>query len=335
MTLLLFAAAYLVLVIVTNRSALPSDRPLEIAGAASGGVAQRRLTLLDWNLGYAGLGAESEFVADGGNRLLAPSGEIVDKNLAGIVKVLAAHRADVLTLQEVSKTSFLNFWRPVWASVQAALPETASVWLSDVRSCWLPWPVRLDHGIATISRVGIAEAYSVALPVEPKLWFGLLRKQYALLVTRLPIADDTRSWVVVNLHLAAFDENGTTRREQLRAVTGFALGEHAKGNFVVLSGDWNMVLGGREFPHRTEARFLDWVHPLPADAAPTGWRVVFDAATPSVRTLHKPYVPGENFVSIIDGFLVSPNVEVESVAAVDLAFAFSDHHPVLATFRAK
>lgn len=42
--------------------------------------------------------------------------------------------------------------------------------------------------------------------------------------------------------------------------------------------------------------------------------------------------PGENYVGVIDGFVVSPNVQVQSVTTTDLGFEYSDHHPVTARF---
>ena len=55
---------------------------------------------------------------------------------------------------------------------------------------------------------------------------------------------------------------------------------------------------------------------------------------PSVRTNHQPYVPRENYTTTIDGFIVSPNVAIESLAGVDLGFENTDHQPVRARVRA-
>lgn len=49
----------------------------------------------------------------------------------------------------------------------------------------------------------------------------------------------------------------------------------------------------------------------------------------------KKYVEGENFVTIIDGFIVSPNVEIVNVQGKDLKFENSDHNPVSAVFKLK
>ena len=104
---------------------------------------------------------------------------------------------------------------------------------------------------------------------------------------------------------------------------------------MILAGDWNFQIAETNFPHTTEDRFLFWLFPFPQDALPEGWRIAADATVPSVRTNHQPYVPGENYVTTIDGFIVSPNVEVESVAGIDLGFAHSDHQPVRLRARAR
>jgi hypothetical protein len=114
----------------------------------------------------------------------------------------------------------------------------------------------------------------------------------------------------------------------------WAEGEYAAGRRVVIGGDWNFQLMETDFPHTTEERFLFWLFPFPQDALPEGWRIAADAGVPSVRTNHKPYVAGENYVTTIDGFIVSPNVAVESVEGFDLGFQHTDHQPVRIRVRA-
>jgi hypothetical protein len=53
---------------------------------------------------------------------------------------------------------------------------------------------------------------------------------------------------------------------------------------------------------------------------------------PSIRSNGTPYKQGENFVAVIDGFLVSANVEIRTVTGHDLAFRNSDHNPVSTLF---
>jgi len=46
-----------------------------------------------------------------------------------------------------------------------------------------------------------------------------------------------------------------------------------------------------------------------------------------------PYKKGVNFVTVIDGFIVSDNVEVVKCETVDTQYAYSDHNPVLMKFK--
>ena len=326
---------YVALVVAFNRSARPASGPLEIARSVELPAARRDLTIFNWNLGYAGLGRELDFVADGGSSWRAPSSAIADKNFEGIKRVISQSTADVLTLQELTTTSPLNYWQPMWAGIQAVKPKSDRVFVIDVVSSHVPPPLRLEHGLATLSHAEIQSAEAVPLPLEPGHWAGVLRKRYVLLVTRIPIAGDHRQWVVINLHHAAYDAEGATRKEQVAAVMAFGEQEYGKGHYVVMSGDWNMLIGDRKFAHQTDPRLLDWARPFPREQVRPGWQLVSDTEVPTVRQLDVPYEKGRNFVAMIDGFMLSPNVLVESVRAIDLGFAYSDHQPVVGNFLAK
>jgi hypothetical protein len=69
---------------------------------------------------------------------------------------------------------------------------------------------------------------------------------------------------------------------------------------------------------------------LTADLLPTGWRFVTDTGVPSSRLLNEPYSgnPDATQLYVIDGFILSPNVELLSVQTVDAGFRYSDHNPV-------
>ena len=109
---------------------------------------------------------------------------------------------------------------------------------------------------------------------------------------------------------------------------------YERGDHVIIGGDWNMRLALTDFAHQTDARHLFWVHDMPPDTLPEGWQWAIDPDTPTVRTLHAPYVAGQTYTMIIDGFAVSPNVEVDSVRTTASGFAHTDHHPVLGRFHA-
>ena len=65
---------------------------------------------------------------------------------------------------------------------------------------------------------------------------------------------------------------------------------------------------------------------------PEGWSYAYDLSVPSCRLLNQPYDPADAEDTqhyVIDGFILSPNVTLESVETLDEGFTASDHNPVL------
>lgn len=341
MTYLLLAGlcllAYIALVLAANRlggSAAYGSVAFE-PGMAAPDRAPSTLVVTTWNIGYAGMGAESDFFLDLGTQRRPLSAGLVDRNLAGIAAALRGLESDAVLLQEVAEPSFVTWGRNVLAGVRAALDGHAVAFAADIQTRFVPGRLGVRVGNATFSRIlprGPLEL--IRLPLEPTRLAGIFRKDYRMHVLRLA-GEDGGQWVIVNIHLSAFDTpEHRVREAQLRAVLDFAEAEYARGARVVVGGDWNLRLLPVDFPHRTEERFQFWIRDLPAGATPEGWTWATDPRVPTVRTAHQPYVPGENRALIVDGFLVSPNVQVEEVETRDLGFAHSDHQPVTARLRA-
>lgn len=326
-------------------------------------AATDRLSLMTWNIGYAGLGYDSDFVVDGGKRYLPPSKRAVKRNLAGIQAVLGSQDQDVVLVQELARPSLLTWWTHILAGVDEALPAYRRTFYADIYSKFYPPFLRTINGMATFNRIQSEGEEVVTLPLEAKSILPGVTRQYAMLVTRIPFtgrcessvsgplsrkpsldrkkggvknsAEISKIWSVVNIHLSAFDEGGVLRQAQLDAILAFARREYEAGHYVIIGGDWNLILRQSDFASTTKEEFLFWVHPFPRDVIPNGWALVADETIPSVRTNERPFVDGENYRAVIDGFLVSPNVDVLSVGGLDLGFQASDHNPVLMTAQAK
>jgi endonuclease/exonuclease/phosphatase family metal-dependent hydrolase len=288
------------------------------------------LSILTWNLGYAGLGKDADFIADGGTHLRSANKAQVEVNLAGIRQVLSGFDADLFLIQEVAGPGLLTRGVDVVGGLRQELAGSRSAYSADVKTKFLPPAWSLDHGIATFARVEARPTEIVPLPEEPTRIAWILPRLYHAQVTRLMLGG--QPFVVINIHLSAFDERANTRQLQVDAILGFAKAQFDAGAGVVIGGDWNLVLADTTFPHTTEAKYLSWVHPFPMKALPAGWRIAADPTRPTVRTNERSYHAGENYTTIIDGFIVSPNVEVRSVATTSLGFEHSDHQPVLGRF---
>jgi endonuclease/exonuclease/phosphatase family metal-dependent hydrolase len=332
--LVVLIAAFIGVFLVANHSAVGD--PGDVKRVAQEGLpsAGDTLEIVTWNLGYGGLGAGSDFVADGGEHYFPPSRAAARANAAGIRAFLETQTsADIVMLQELAGAGPVNYWTDVHREADAALASADRIFFADFKTRFMPWPLRMVHGQGIYARRAVAETDLVALPAENSGILGV-RRRYAATVARLPIAGREHGWTIVTTHLAAFDDDAIVRTRQLRELLAWAEAEYRAGQHVVIGGDFNLRLAETNFPNTTEERFLFWVYPFPPDALPEGWRIGADASTPSVRTNERPYRPGENYTTVIDGFIVSPNVSLEHVAGVDLGFAHSDHNPVQARVRA-
>jgi len=291
------------------------------------------ITVMDWNIGYAGLGKDSDFIMDGGENLLPPSREIVEVNLNGIADIMKANPADFYIIQEVSKPDMLNMGVDVLDGVRAALPDHSSWFTYDFSTRFIPTKWALKHGLSSFTPFAPDNISVRRLPNEPEKLGGIIGRQYHVQITEFK--ENGRDWALLNIHLSAFDEGGNIRVQQLEKLLEIAAEYYADGKHVIIGGDWNMQLTPTDFPNNTEMKQLFWLKVLPKEKIPSEWQLAFDTRVATVRTNYQPYIKGENYTTIIDGFLVSPNVEVVSVEGIDTNFEFTDHQPVLAQFTAR
>ena len=154
-----------------------------------------------------------------------------------------------------------------------------------------------------------------------------------MLVSRYPTSNG-KEFLLINLHLSAFDD-GSLKKQEMQYLKDFVLAEYAKGNYVVVGGDWNQSppnLSLTKFgeDYKSESFILSNIG---ADFMPDRWKWAFDSKVPSNRYLIDKYIPGKTFRCMIDFFLVSPNIEVMQNKTYDLHFRNSDHNPTSMDFR--
>ncbi|MFC2173121.1 endonuclease/exonuclease/phosphatase family protein [Acidobacteriota bacterium] len=327
-------ALYVIGVVLLNRLQLaPECDTVDVVDNPSSSLnKEKSLQILTWNIGYAGMGKEADFIFDGGKQLRPRKKEYVYGNLTGIERFLIRHYADFYLFQEVARPSLNTYGIDVSERLRKVLTRCAWCHSTDLKTRLLYRRFGLDIGNSFFSRYTIRRCTRIALPVEPNFILGCFRKHYRLLVSEIETGDST-SLFLINLHLAAFDKDAQVRNAQLKRLRAFILEQYEKGHSIVVGGDWNLRLAPVEFPHQTEDKNLFWIYDLPQQFTPSGWTWAVDQSTPTVRTAHKPFKPGTNYTLIVDGFLCSPNVSVLSVKTADLHFENTDHHPVIVTVK--
>nr|WP_321441728.1 hypothetical protein [uncultured Hyphomonas sp.] len=293
--------------------------------------AHEPLYVMVWNIGYAGLGEESDFKADGGEMLRPPGKDVVKKNLAGIQGVLKQAEPDVVLMQELAGPGFLTMGVDVLGGVKDTLADYSMFFSSDIRTRFFPGPMSLKHGLGTFMRVAHEPTEIVRIAEEPGTIMGFIKRRYHVQVTELDVSG--QAWVLINVHLSAFDEGANTRMTQVREVLDLADSYYQQGKAVAVGGDWNMRLAPTDFAYTADDSAQFWIHDFPWEELKEGWQLAIDPAVPSVRTNEQPYQAGRNYTTNIDGLLLSPNVVVESAKGFDLGFQYTDHQPVLFTLR--
>lgn len=291
-----------------------------------------------FNIGYAGNDAKQDFFMDGGKMGRASSKEQTETNMEAITSFLVSNQADFMFLQEVDLKALRTYKVDEYQLLKDSLPEYGSVFANNYHAQWVPVPVfepigYVDAGMVSMSKYKMEMANRHQLEGQESWPMKLMELDRCFVETEVKL-DNGKSLFLVNLHLSAYDEGGVLRNKQVKHLIRYMEGKYNEGKYVVLGGDWNQLLSDVQ---TKDPEFIknwpEWLVEVSDEMTATGFKFAADSTKMSVRDLAKPYVEGETFVTIIDGFLVSPNVEIVEVNTTDLNFANSDHNPVTLTFK--
>ncbi|MGN0789152.1 MAG: endonuclease, partial [Christensenellales bacterium] len=111
--------------------------------------------------------------------------------------------------------------------------------------------------------------------------------------------------------------------------------EAEKGNYVVVGGDFNHDIADSMNLFTTEQKVPEWVFKLTNDDLTNGYKFATANNVPTCRSTDMPYTKDVNYTVVVDGFIVSDNIEVKWVRNIDTDFTYSDHNPVEMSFMLK
>lgn len=309
-----------------------SVETLELPSGTRTVAAGDEVSVVSFNTGYAGLGKDADFFMDGGTQVNPKSRELVEQNLSGIAKILSSLPADAYLLQEVDLDSGRTYRidEATFYERELGLPGTFAY---NYNCNFVPYPLpmigRVKSGLLTLSDLQVREAQRISLPVPFSWPVRTCNLKRCLLVERIPLAESDAELVLVNLHLEAYDE-GEGKKAQTEMLSQFLAEEYAKGNYIIAGGDFNQTFPGvKSYPLVDTENWAPGV--IAEDVLPEGFSFAVDDSLPTCRLLSAPYTGSyeSSQMYVIDGFIVSPNVSVESVDVQEVAFTFSDHQPVL------
>jgi endonuclease/exonuclease/phosphatase family metal-dependent hydrolase len=319
----------------------------QMPGEALSGTARKdspvdsTLRLAIWNIGYGGLGARMDFFMDGGARVQAPE-DWQNEHLAGILSTAAARlkSADFILFQEVDRDAKRSYGIDQAESLAAQLPDHEGVFAANFKVKFIPVPFdpfpfvrpmgRVHGGLASYSRYPASSATRHDFPGSYSWPTRIYHLDRCFLEQRFA-GPGEKELVVINTHNSAYDD-GTLKASEMAALKDFVEAEYAQGNYVIVGGDWNQC--PPDFDPKTfkKSESAYDQQNIPADYLP-GWTWAYDASVPTNRKVDAPYHADSTFTTVIDFFLLSPNVEALRTEGVQLDFAFSDHQPVMLDVR--
>ncbi len=308
------------------------------------------LTFANWNVGYGGLGEESDFFYDNGGFLTSKGKMIrapknnVEKNIDGALAFIKNNPADFYLFQEVDVNSKRSYYINQMEKYQAILPNYSSTFSVNFRVKRVPLPVlepwrvmgKMESGLGTFAKYQSTKATRYQFPGKYDWPTRIFQLDRCFAMHRYPTASG-KELIVINTHNSAYD-NGSLKKAQMKYLKDFLLSEYEKGNYVVVGGDWNQcpphVPFDKFMKEQEDGRSYAQIN-IAADYVPEDWSWVFDESKPTNRKLTDPYIHGKTFVTLIDFYLVSPNLEILEVKGIDQAFKYSDHQPVMMKVKLK
>ena len=333
--ILLCAAALIIWLSVTEFT--PSDvTDVKIeANSEVSGVSpflDEEFSVISWNIGYAGLGKNADFFMDGGENVTSGDQDTVSDTLLGVYKTLysSSEPSTVFMLQEVDTDSTRTYGK----NEADVLGINNNAYALNYSCKFVPYPLppigKVNSGLLTTTVYDIDSAERISLPCPFKWPVSTANLKRCLLVGYLPIAGTDSKLVIVNLHLEAYDD-GEGKIAQTKQLREFIQSEYEKGNYVIAGGDFNQIFPGGLDAYPNNHKDLWEPGTISDDIMPEGWTLAYDLETPSCRLLNQPYDASDTENTqyyVIDGFILSPNVELLSVNALDEGFTYSDHNPV-------
>lgn len=302
--------------------------PLSSQGTAHE-VPDSAFTFITWNIGFTGLGEETDFFYDGGETVIQTP-ELVAKNRNGIRDFIAAQiDVDYFFLQEVDSSANRSHHFNHMEFISEALPSYSWSFAKNYDVDFVPMPLTepmggVVSGLCTFSRFDTKDHLRTGFDSQFSWPTSIFFLDRCFLSERLDLQNG-KQLVTINTHCSAYDTAGTMVANEVEKIMRFAETEYLKGNYVVIGGDWNQCPPNYT-PIDTTGAYNEYI--LAQEQLPEGFSWVADASTPTNRKLTTIY--NENsYTSVIDHFVVSPNLEVEEVQVMNLDFKYSDHQPVL------
>jgi endonuclease/exonuclease/phosphatase family metal-dependent hydrolase len=341
LVLVLLVGGYLIYYFTTYYR-IEDNLVLDVTNASTEDTAQPNTTYTigTWNLGFGAYSVDYSFFMDGGTESRARSAEEATSNIEGAASTMASFSPDFVFFQEVDVDSTRAHHVNEYALATSYFPSSDNVIAINFDSPYLFWPLIQPHGkslsgIVTLSRFSIQSSLRRSLPIDKGLSRVVdLDRCYS--ISEINVSNGKKLYLI-NIHASAYSSEAETVPSQMKQLAADLEKYYANGeNYVIVGGDFNQDLPGDSAEKLNgSSETHSWARAFDRSYLPDGFSVADytqSELVPSCRDCDTGYVEGETFVICVDGFLVSDNVNVQSVEVQNEGFLYTDHNPVLMQF---
>ncbi|HEC42239.1 MAG TPA: endonuclease/exonuclease/phosphatase family protein [Bacteroides sp.] len=338
LVLLLLGIFLFILIYGTLSDYKPDEQTLVSENPDASALDDSTFNIMIWNIGYCGLSEKMDFFYDGGKDV-RPDQATSESNLQGVLNYISKFDScDFYLFQEVDIESKRSYRINQVEAIMDHLSPAHTSFGNNFDVFFNPVPPRaplgkLHSGLASYSMHIPVSSVRHSFPGNYSWPMGVFMLDRCFLVDRYPLSGG-KELLVVNTHNSAYDD-GSLRKAQMDYMHEFLTREYEKGNYIIVGGDWNQTPSGFKPDFKFDIFDMIQISYLKRDYLPEEWIWLYDPTVPTNRRVNFPFVSGESRTTVIDYYLLSPNLEAIAVKGVYMGFIYSDHQPVLASFRLK
>ena len=345
------------------------DVSLDVEGNAAKNVLSLDETynMATYNIGFGAYSQDYTFFLDTGYDIngeetcgyysTARSKEEVNFNVNGAINTVKSLDLDFVLLQEVDVKSTRSYKINQNDMFKESLSEYDNVFAINFDTAYLPYPLYDMHGkslagLSTFSRYKIKSANRYEYTISDNL-SKLFDIDRCFSVSNVEV-ENGKTLYVINSHMSAYDKGGVIRQTQIKELNDFISNCLSEGNYVIVGGDFNhdLLTNNPDFnydmtnrPFENKLRNPDWLSAYFNENKESplvdGFRVVASDNVPTCRNNDIEWDPSLTFKCVVDGFVVSNNIEIITHYNVETkdgklgldGFSYSDHEPAYIEFK--
>ena len=262
------------------------------------------------------------------------------QNTNGEINTMKKNNADFMLFQEIDIDSSRSYHVNQVKKMSQNFANYEEIFANNFHSPYLLYPLNDPHGavqsgLLSLSKYPVEQATRRKYPVSTSFITKFTDLDRCFTVMKIPVTNGHKL-ILINSHMSAYDKGGKMRVKQLKLLNSVMESEYKKGNYVIVGGDFNHTFGRKMLTHfKSQQEIPDWVSVLSSKDLAPDIRMVHaknENTVPTCRGTDIPYQKGKTYTTVIDGFLVSKNVQATS-ENINTEFAYADHNPVKLSFK--